>query len=193
MSQGRCEKRREASRRVSKGNIIILCVAVAVFAIVFSVYSLWIPKRYGEEVGFACRRYGVSENLIFAVVKTESGFDKTAVSAKGAAGLMQVMPTTAKFVAEKYGEKTEDLYDPKYNVCCGTAYLAYLKDKFGDEKVAIAAYNAGEGNVVKWLKDKRYSSDGKTLYEIPFAETRGYVKKVLRLKRCYDVFYRPFS
>ena len=88
MSPGRCEKRRESSRRVSKGNIIILCVAVAVFAIVFSVYSLWIPKRYGAEVGFACRRYGVSENLIFAVVKTESGFDKTAVSAKGATGLM---------------------------------------------------------------------------------------------------------
>ena len=66
-------------------------------------------------------------------------------------------------------------------------------DKFNDERVALAAYNAGEGNVITWLSDENYSENGKTLSVIPFSETRAYVEKVLKFKRLYKILYKPFQ
>ena len=78
---------------------------------------------------------------------------------------------------------------PEKNVMVGTKYLAYLYNMFGDMETAIAAYNAGLGNVRDWLADERYSDDGKTLKDIPFAETRNYVRRVREAIDIYERLY----
>lgn len=113
------------------------------------------------------KKYGIDEALVKAVIYTESYFDPNAISQKGATGLMQLMPATA----EKYG--VSDLYNPRQNITAGIKHLSYLKTLFPDNlKHVIAAYNAGENAVNKYKGIP------------PYRETQGYVKKVLKhLKR----------
>ena len=100
----------------------------------------------------AARRYGVDPNLINAVIWVESKFDPKARGPGGAAGYMQLMPSTAKGLAKQMGE-TSRPYNPDFNVRAGTYYLSAMLGKFdGSERLAIAAYNAGPGNVKKWQK-----------------------------------------
>ena len=100
---------------------------------------------------------------------------------------MQLLPTTAEFVANKFGIEFEDknLFDAPKNIEIGCRYLKYLFDKFGDKKTVLFAYNSGEGNVVTWLKIEDYSQDGKTLTTCPYAETNNYVQKVLEAEKHY--------
>ena len=114
-------------------------------------------------------------------MSTESGYDNTAVSEKGAIGLMQIMPETASYVCALYGVEYDGdkLFDPEYNILLGCKYIRYLKERFTEE-YALAAYNAGEGNVRKWVRDGG---------ELRFRETCEYVKRVLRAKRYYEIKY----
>ena len=130
----------------------------------------------------------VGAPLVLAVCKVESGFDKNAVSDKGAKGVMQLMDDTFSFVSEKYelGFFFDDVFDLEKNLAVGIRYLLYLKEKFNDETTVLCAYNAGEGNVYKWLYDTRYSSDGKAVDHIPFPETENFVKKVKYYKKVYE-------
>ena len=163
----------------------------AAAAFFFGARGLY-PWKYGAEISKYAAQYGFAPELIFAVVKTESGFDRFAVSGAGASGLMQLMPATAEFISEKEGFdgfKTGGLFDAETNICLGCAYLRYLADKFGDIRLALCAYNAGEGNVAAWLIDSRYSSAGKPLYKIPFKETERYYKKVVRAEKRYRMLY----
>ncbi len=119
-------------------------------------------KKFASLLGKAARRYRIDEALLNAVVTAESAYDPKAVSKAGAVGLMQLMPGTAK----RYG--TTDRYNPEANVFAGTRYLRDLLLQFNDTKLALAAYNAGENNVI------RYG------HKIPpFKETQKYVKKVM--------------
>lgn len=113
------------------------------------------------------KKYGVDESLVKAVIYTESYFNPNATSHKGASGLMQLMPATAA----KYG--VSDLYDPRQNIIAGIKHLVYLQGLFPDNlKHVIAAYNAGENAVNKYNGIP------------PYRETQGYVKKVMKhLKR----------
>jgi soluble lytic murein transglycosylase len=122
--------------------------------------------------------YGVDANLVLAVIKVESDFDENAISSKGAVGLMQLLPSTALFVSDKLGVEfsEEDLFDSDINIRFGTYYLSYLFDKFATLETVLAAYNAGEGNVSRWLS--LFSDDGKTLRQIPFEETERFVSRV---------------
>lgn len=135
----------------------------------------------------------VDPYLIAAVIKTESNFNSKAVSSKGAVGLMQLMPDTAKWIAEQMGEKnfkTEDLYNPETNIALGSWYLANLQKEFkGDAIIVLAAYNGGRGNVKKWLEKKNWTGEHKTLDQIPFPETRQYVRKVLWNYKMYNYLY----
>lgn len=151
--------------------------AAAVSVAAFSV-SLIYPQKYKTEITEACERYGVPESLVRAVIKTESGYRPSAVSGAGAVGLMQLMPQTAKETAMRLGDESlcEQLTDVRANITLGTAHLAYLLNKYALSD-ALAAYNAGEGNLLKW------KAEGKTEY--PFKETRDYVQKVLRAERAY--------
>ena len=171
--------------RITAAVMAVFFVGMIVFAV--SIYLLY-PVKYKNEINKYSAEYGFERRLIYAVVKTESGFDKDAESGAGASGLMQLMPSTADFIADKTGcgeISGADLFVPEINIKLGCAYLRYLADKFGDKKLALYAYNAGEGNVAAWLINPEYSNDGKSLYKIPFKETEQYYIKVARAEKIY--------
>ncbi len=152
------------------------------------------PMPYGEEVSEAAAENGVDKALLYAVMKAESNFDVFAESNKGAKGIMQMLPETARWCAEKKGQEMPDLSVPSESITIGAYYLSFLLNRYGgDEKVAVAAYNAGHGRVDTWLSDKAYSKDGKTLSKIPFSETEKYVKKVMLYKKMYEIRIRQYK
>ncbi len=184
--------------------VIVILVAAILFGLLFDIVCTWIehalyprPEEYRAYVEKYAHEYGISEELIYAVIKTESGFDQSAVSSKGAVGLMQIMPSTFEWITndllhEYLGE--DMLYDPETNIKYGTYYLCRLYNRFEDWNTAVAAYNGGEGNVSEWLSDRRYSDDGKRLNidNIPdsFSETENYVKKVNKALSMYQKLYQ---
>ncbi|HIY99490.1 MAG TPA: lytic transglycosylase domain-containing protein [Firmicutes bacterium] len=145
------------------------------------------PRPYAETV----RASGIPPSLAYAVMKAESNFDETAVSRAGAVGIMQIRPSTAEYICRRQGMEfhAEKLLEGNYNVTIGCMYLAYLLERFPDERAAICAYNAGEGTVRRWLADQTYSADGNILSEIPYPETRTYAKKVSDFRKIYEIFY----
>lgn len=136
------------------------------------------PIKYKEIVIENADYYGLDKMLIFSVIKTESNFNKSAQSKKGAKGLMQITDKTAKYIADKLGVENYDIFDEQTNINFGCFYIKYLYNRFKDMQTALVAYNAGEGNVSLWLMDKTISDDGKTLNQIPFAESREYLNKI---------------
>lgn len=151
------------------------------------------PRKYSEQVYFYSKQYNVDPNLIFAMIKAESNFNPRIVSHKEAIGLMQVIPETGGWVAENIGIKgynKDMLFNPDYNINIGTWYLKYLLKQFNNNvTLAVAAYNGGSGNVLNWLKDKRYSENGSNLKNVPFPETDKYIKKVIKNYRIYQNLY----
>lgn len=147
------------------------------------------PVKYKAEVFGYADRYGLPRALVFAVIKTESGFNPSARSAAGAAGLMQITEETGRFIAEKLGAVSYDLFEPETNVAFGCFYIKYLLTRFEKTDTALAAYNAGEGNVALWLADERYSKDGKSLAYVPFPETRAYLRKIWKSFEKYKKLY----
>ena len=124
---------------------------------------------YDDEINYYARQYGVDPTLVRAVMHAESAFNPNAVSSAGAGGLMQLMPQTAA----RFG--VADRFNPQQNIAGGVAYLAFLLDLFhGDQRLAVAAYNAGEGAVQKY--------DGIP----PYNETQNYVTRVLDLHQRYQ-------
>ncbi len=157
-------------------------------AIMTAVEKRNYPQKYEAEVAAASEKYGVPKHIIFAVIKTESNFDPDVKSSAGACGLMQLLPSTFSEMsgiadAERY------IYDPQINIDAGTKYLAYLYTRYGNWETVYAAYNGGLGNVDEWLADKNYSSDGKTLTNIPYSETRAYVRRVSSAASAYERLY----
>lgn len=154
--------------------------------------TLAYPRSYSEIVTREAENCGLPESLVYAVIKAESSFDPEAQSPVGAMGLMQMMPDTFKWMQRRMGEsyETEALFDPDTSIRYGCAYLRLMLDTFEDElATALAAYNAGPGNVTGWLSDKAYSDDGRMLKSIPFGETERYVEKVLQYKESYEKLY----
>lgn len=148
------------------------------------------PVKYSNYVKKASETYDLDQALIYAVIKTESGFDSNAESKAGALGLMQMMPQSFEWVQDLRGEshKTSQLYNPEINIDYGCYLLKYFLDTYENEECAIAAYNAGFV-VSDWLKDEKYSNDGKTLESIPYNETSHYVEKVEKAKEMYNKLY----
>ncbi len=149
------------------------------------------PIKYSEYVDKASEEYGVKKELIYAMIHTESHFNKDAVSSAGAIGLMQLTPETYEWLCNKRDIEYVDggLYEPSINIDFGTYLISWLFDEFGDEELVIAAYNAGPDNVRSWLKNSEYSPDGKTLETIPYSETEKHVDKVLDAEDKYKILY----
>ncbi len=148
------------------------------------------PIKYTEYVDKASEDYDLDKALIYAVIRTESKFNPDCESRAGAVGLMQLMPESFRWVQKLRGTSLsdEELFDPAVNIDYGCYLLKYFMKHYGDERCAIAAYNAGFV-VSGWLKDSRYSDDGKTLKKIPYAETSKYVDKVEHAKDMYNKLY----
>ena len=145
---------------------------------------LWYPLRYTSIVDGHAAHYRLDPALLAAVIEAESKFNSDARSSAGAVGLMQLTPTTAKGIAQYTGGhnfRVSDLTNPEINVRYGAWYLRHLLDHYDQrERVALAAYNAGEDNVDRWQREH---------VGIQFDETRDYVDKVERLKKIYRRAY----
>jgi soluble lytic murein transglycosylase len=151
------------------------------------------PERYTQYVEQYAKESGLDPLLVYAVIKSESGFNPDAMSPQGARGLMQLTPETFDWVqtlsvsSEKF--VSDDLDKPQVNIKYGTIFLSSLLQEFGGTDTALAAYYEGPNNVKRWLGDGRYSKDGKTLYYIPSDVTRAYVKKVTATEKMYKKLY----
>lgn len=180
-----------------KRNKIIICilllVALSVAAVLLLPYirRTQYPRQYNELVEKYSAEFDVPEPLIYAIIYNESDFDREAISNAGAKGLMQLMPDTFDWVAERLGETTsaDNITDAETNIKYGTYYLSYLYNRFEDWKTVIAAYNAGPNKVADWLLDSRYSEDNKTLKSIPIEETKNYVNRVSQVQTQYEEIY----
>jgi len=142
------------------------------------------PLHYSEYVRVHAREHHLDPALLAAVIYQESKFRSNAKSSSGAIGLMQLTPSTARGIAVRtHGSafRTSDLYDPDINIRYGTWYLDNLFKKYRTERLVLAAYNAGQGNVDQWR------SHGEP---VQFAETRAYIKRVERLKKIYRDAWR---
>lgn len=170
--------------------IITLIVVVVYINSTKNLGRVLHPVEYDEYVYKYSETYELDPDLVFAVIKAESNFDPNAESHVGALGLMQIMPDTFEWLQTyKNGEATMDytyLYEPEVNIEYGCIFLQFLLDKYTSEETAVAAYNAGFGAVDNWLVDENYSYDGETLYDIPYPETKSYVKKVMLAKNYYE-------
>lgn len=188
------------TRRKGKTALRVLTVMVVILLLI-SVAGLFAydrflrethPLKYTAYVERYASEYGIQPTLVYAVIKTESGFRADAVSNVGARGLMQIMEDTFDWIKFRLGdEETEyyDMYDPETNIRYGCYLLGFLLDEFGQTDVAMAAYHAGRGNVNDWLSDKRYSSDGIHLDVIPIADTAHYVNKINKAMDNYVRLY----
>jgi soluble lytic murein transglycosylase len=144
---------------------------------------IWHPLRYEQIVLGHADHYKLDPALLAAVIYQESRFRADARSSSGAIGLMQLMPDTAQGIADHTGGSRfhlSDLGNPEINVRYGAWYLSHLMKKYGSERLALAAYNAGQRNVDNWLA----TGEG-----IAFPETRAYVKNVEELKKLYRRIY----
>ena len=182
---------------------VVLCCLIFVFAVlaglalIFAYNRAAYPLKFKEEIVEYSNMFGVDPALVASIINAESGFREDVVSKKGAVGLMQIMPKTGKWALERLLGQSVDieflsdkkdgiLFLPKENIKVGTYYLSYLIEKFKDLKVAICAYNAGEGTVSSWLSNSNYSKDKKTLKTVPYKETANYLEKVLRNLKVYQ-------
>ena len=152
---------------MKKALILLMLIVIVLIAIILNynnILKIIYKTSYSNYVEKYAEEYNVDPLLIYSIIKAESNFDAGAVSNKGACGLMQIMDNTAKD-------------------------FAGLIKEFGDERVALAAYNAGSGNVTTWIKNGIIKSDGSDIENVPFKETNMYVRKIIKDYRVYQKLY----
>ena len=178
--------------------IIALCLA-SFSAMYFYSWKDDVMRKivYPLQYDYMVRQYAYEDHvdpaLVAAVILVESKFNQSAASHRGASGLMQIMPDTGKWIAEEMGIKNftpDQLNDVQTNIRMGTWYLAYLlKEYDGNTVLALAAYNAGRGHVDEWMEKNGWDKNFEKIEEIPFTETREYVKMVLLKRERYKALY----
>lgn len=153
------------------------------------------PLKYTEYVDGAAAANGVDPLLIYAVIRTESGFDPSAESNVGARGLMQITEVTFDWIKSKIapGEDLtfDDLYDPAVNIRFGVYYISACLERYhGDVSTAAAAYHSGWGTVDALLQKEEHSADGITLQGFPYNQMHHYVEKITV---CYAVYQNLYG
>ncbi len=182
-------------KKQEKYILLFLVTAVILLLIISNistVLKMVYPLKYKEYVIKYSQQYDLDPYLVFSMIKAESNFDEKAMSHKNARGLMQITEDTGKWIAQKVGEKTfntDDLFNPELNIRFGCYYLKHLKEERfkNNTDLAIMAYNAGEGNVGNWVEQS--GGSGLTYEQIPFKETRNYLKKVKDYSSIYKKLY----
>jgi soluble lytic murein transglycosylase len=194
-------RRRQAQLRRRRALAILAAAGLALCAVLMlrpafhdAVKEISLPLRHEDIIRQQARDKGLDPALIAGVIYAESHFIDGRTSSAGAQGLMQLTPATAHYIAQKSGGtafKTSDLGTPQVNIAYGSFYLKYLMNRYGDDTpLVLAAYNAGEGNVDKWVAAARAKNKSLDISAIPFGETRSYVTKVLAARKQYRTAYR---
>jgi soluble lytic murein transglycosylase len=198
-SKAQRRRRRQVVRRriaLLAFAVVACCVLLAIVVRPFAdkaVQEISLPLRHEDIIRQQAADKGLDPSLIAGVIYVESRFrDQT--SHAGAKGLMQLMPSTADYIAGKSGGtrfEQDDLASPQINIAYGSWYLRYLLDRYHDNEVlALAAYNAGEGKVDEWWREAADRGERfRVADHIPFPETREYVSKVLSARRAYRRVY----
>lgn len=191
-------RRRQTRRKRSAAPVIIIILIMALIlgVIGYFGYRYYLektyPLRYSDYVEKYAAENHINKYLVYAVIKTESGFRSDAVSDVGARGLMQIMEDTFDWIKFKSDDEETvyyEMYDPKINIDFGCRLLGYLYEEFGNVEVVAAAYHAGRGGVNEWLGDSRYSKDGVHLDVIPIPDTAHYVDKITKAMDMYIKLY----
>lgn len=183
-----------------KRNVLIVFAVVCVLVLglmLLLVGSKWYlktmyPLKYTDIVEKNAAEFSLPLSLVYGIIHTESHFDSEAVSHAGAKGLMQLMDATYEWIQQKLPEEPaplSEIFEPSVNIRSGCKVMQLLLKQFGNTNTALAAYNAGSGNVSKWLKNPEYSTDGVTLTAIPITETKNYVERVLNAQKRYQTLY----
>ena len=193
-------RRRAQLRRRRIGAILLAVLLAAGAAVVLrplfhhAVREIELPLRHEDIIRQQAHDKALDPALVAAVIYAESHFIDGRTSSAGALGLMQLTPATAKYIARKSGGTAftvADLGTPQVNIAYGTFYLRYLMRRYGDDTpLVLAAYNAGEGNVDRWIAQARDSGRALDVRAIPFGETRNYVQRVLDARKEYRATYR---
>lgn len=173
--------------------LLLLFVLLKIVRIQDIILKKIYPTKYSEYVEKYSEENDLDKYLVYALIKTESNFDPEVKSSSNARGLMQLMQETAVEMSnnlENESVELYDLYDPETNIKLGTTYLSYLLNLYDDNMVlAITAYNAGMGNVEQWISDGIIKEDGSDIENIPYTETRTYVRKILKNYQMYIDIY----
>ncbi len=185
------------NRNVNKFKLVSLLLILAAILIIIVVNTVKLcvqtayPRQYMELVEENAEELEIDKALLYAVIKTESGFDKNAVSSVGAMGLTQITPDTFQWLQTKTGESYEDdaLFEPEVSIYYGAYFLNMLLEEFDNVETALAAYHAGRGKVNEWLEDPSVSPDGVVLENIPYEDTAGYVRMVMKNTEKYKNIY----
>ncbi len=151
--------------------------------------ELLYPRPYVQVVRDLGKRFDTEDFLIWAIMRQESAFDPQALSWVGATGLMQLMPATAAGEARRLGVNVEDFTDPEVNLLLGVSHISWLLGHLQRLDWAIAAYNAGSGAVRRWNRERDKVAPAEWIEDIPYDETRHYVKKVLANLHIYRQIY----
>lgn len=177
--------------------VVMLLTAAALLTVAGILgYSMYREKSYPLDYSEYVEKYsaenGLNKFLVYAVIKTESGFRSDAVSNVGARGLMQITEDTFDWIKYRLGDDETvyyDMYDPETNIKYGCWFLGFLSEEFAGVDEVASAYHAGRGSVNEWLKNKKYSSDGVHLKEIPIKDTAHYVYKITKAMDAYIRLY----
>lgn len=171
----------------------ILIFLILIFTFAPSLLRRMFPTPYLEVVKKHAAENGLKVTMVYAVVKTESDFREKVVSPKGAVGLMQVTDKTGQWIASELGVNeftTDMLTDAELNIRFGCWYLTYLLERFdGNDELALAAYNAGEGNVFKWINSGDVKWDASKIISLPYKETENYLVRINRIYFVYKTLY----
>lgn len=167
--------------------ILFLCLVF--FLCLFITTKIIFPIKYFDSIKKYSAKYNLDPSFVCAIIYTESKFNSNSVSHKNAIGLMQIKITTADWIAKKIEFKNynaKKLFNPDINISFGCFYFKYLLDQFDNNyDFAFCAYNAGLGNLSKWIE--KYSHDQKKLFYIPFKETKNYLTRVKFYQKIYSL------
>ncbi len=172
--------------------ITLLCIGVKIGIRKLKQAQITCIVEYTDEIRTTAAENDLEPAYVAAVVMAESSYRTDAVSNANAQGLMQLLPSTAEWIAGKFDESYTEgvLFDAETNLRYGCWYLGWLMRRYdGDMRCASSAYHAGQGTVDGWLENPEYSSDGHTLDVIPFDSTRTYVERVLKYYEKYEEIY----
>lgn len=174
--------------------IVLLILLFGVFKVQNIILKKIYPTKYSEYVYQYAQEYNVDPLLIFAIIKAESNFNPNVVSSSQAIGLMQLMDATAEELARKLDINfipKSSLYSPDLNIRLGTKYFSdLLKEYDQNTLLALTAYNAGKGNLKRWIDQGTIHPDGSNIENIPYKETNNYVRKIVRDYKIYQELYK---